>query len=265
MIKGLLFDIRRYAVHDGPGIRTTLFFKGCLMHCRWCHNPEGIRPVVEIIKRQRMVNGKKKVVEEKAGRWMTTAEVLDIVEKDRLFYEESGGGVSFSGGEPLMQAAFLLDMLALCCRKGIHTAVDTSGYASAKDFKAVAAKTDLLLFDLKTTNSNKHQLYTGVGLALVLQNLLSLPVNGPEVIIRIPVIPGFNDEQRQMEDFVNVIDQLRAPVVRVDLLPYHRFGRQKYTALGMEPPETLPAIAPEAMNRFMEIFKKAGFRVKKGG
>lgn len=265
MDKGLLFDIRRYAVHDGPGIRTTLFFKGCLMHCFWCHNPEGISPEIEWIKRLRMVNGKKKTVEEKAGRWMTTSEVMEIVEKDRMFYNESGGGVTFSGGEPLMQAPFLLKMLALCKQKGVHTAVDTSGHADVADFQAVAEKTDMLLFDLKTTDHIKHLKHTGVELDLVLQNLLSLREKGPEVIIRIPVIPGMNDEQRQMEDFVHLISGVKAPVLRVDFLPYHRFGRQKYTAIGTKQPEPLPDISPEAIHFFMEIFKSAGFRVKKGG
>ncbi len=265
MNKGLIFDIRRYAVHDGPGIRTTLFFKGCLMHCFWCHNPEGISPEAECIRRQRVVNGKKKAVEEKVGQWMTTAEIMEIVEKDRMFYEESGGGVSFSGGEPLMQAPFLIKMLDLCKQKGLHTTVDTSGHASAKDFQAVAEKTDLLLFDLKITDNNKHLKHTGVNLDLVLQNLLSLHEKGPEVIIRIPVIPGFNDEQRQMEDFVPLISRVQTPVLRVDLLPYHRFGRQKYTALGVKKPESLPDISPEAIQLFMETFKSAGFRVKIGG
>ncbi len=265
MIRGLLFDIRRYAVHDGPGIRTTVFFKGCPMHCKWCHNPEGIKPEVEFMRRQRMINGKKKKVAEKIGQWMTPANVLDVVEKDRLFYEESGGGVSFSGGEPLLQTPFLSALLDLCREINIHTAVDTSGYASETDFNAVASKTDLLLFDLKTTNNSKHQLYTGVGLDLILHNLLTLPPNGPEIIIRIPVIPGFNDEGKQMEDFVKLIEQIQAPVVRVDLLPFHRFGRQKHIALGKQPPEAFADIAPDDMNRFVEIFKKSGLHVKKGG
>lgn len=265
MDKGLLFDIRRYAVHDGPCIRTTLFFKGCLMHCFWCHNPEGINPEIECMKRQRMVNGKKKTVEEKVGKWMTADEVMEVVEKDRMFYQESGGGVTFSGGEPLMQAHFLLKMLKLCKQRGLHTATDTSGYAPEADFKAVAEKTDMLLFDLKTTDDSKHKRHTGVGLDLILQNLLSLNEKGPEVIIRIPVIPGINDEQRQMEEFVHLISRVKASVMRVDLLPYHRFGRQKYTAIGTKQPEPLPDISPEAIQLFMETFKSAGFRVKKGG
>ncbi len=227
MDKGLIFDIRRYAVHDGPGIRTTLFFKGCLMRCSWCHNPEGINPEIECMQRQRVVNGKTKVVEEPVGEWMTAREAMEVVDKDRLFYMESGGGVSFSGGEPLMQTPFLLKMLDLCKQNGLHTVVDTSGYASAADFQSVAAKADMFLFDLKSTDNGNHVKQTGVEADLILQNLYSLPDNGPQVIIRIPVIPGFNDDQRQMEDFAHLISSLQAPILRVDLLPYHRFGRQK--------------------------------------
>ncbi len=218
------------------------------------------------MRRQQTLNGKTKTVGETVGTRMTASEAMDVVLKDRLFYEESGGGVTFSGGEPLMQLPFLLEMLERCHRHRIHTAVDTSGYAPDKDFQAVAGKADLLLFDLKTTDNHKHLEYTGVALDSIMNNLFSLQGNGPELIARIPVIPGFNDNKQQMEAFADILLQLQTTVQRVDLLPYHRLGRQKYNALGMQQPEpNAPGITTEAIQSFMDVFTAAGFHAKKGG
>ena len=266
MTKGLIFDIRRYAVHDGPGIRTAVFFKGCPMRCAWCHNPEGILPRPQQMTRERMINGRKKQVEETVGEWMESKEIIDLLNKDRVFFEESGGGVTFSGGEPLLQAEFLLDLLKFSKKSGLHTAIDTSGYAPADVFLQVAGHTDMLLFDLKTTDNTKHLSYTGVDEKIILQNLLSLKEDGPELIVRIPVIPGFNDQISEMEPIRDTLLQLNAHVLRVDLLPYHKWGRHKYEALQMKPPGEFQSVDEQmALPEIMKVFSDAGFSVKKGG
>lgn len=266
MSGGIIFDIRRYSVHDGPGIRTTVFFKGCPLNCLWCHNPESILQEPQPIKRARQLNGRKEWTEEMVGRQYLAGEVMEAIMRDLLFYEESGGGVTFSGGEPLQQATFLLELLTLCREAGIHTAVDTSGHASAEAFKVVAASTDLLLFDFKTTNSQLHEQSTGVGNELILKNFLSLNGKGPSVIVRIPVIPGFNSTVEEMQAISKVIKASQARIEAVNLLPYHKLGRQKYEALGMQqPPVFKPEITPEQMQKIMGVFEEAGFKVKVGG
>lgn len=266
MEKALIFDIRRYSVHDGPGIRTTVFLKGCPLNCAWCHNPESILPRPQKISRCRTLNGHSRVIEEEIGRWVDSATIFEEVIKDRIFFEESQGGVTFSGGEPLSQPAFLIEMLKMCTDAGIHTAVDTSGFAPSETFLEVSTHADVLLFDIKSANPARHNAFTGENNNLIISNLLSLPASGPEVFIRIPVIPGFNDTADELERILDIVRRVKAPVARVDLLPFHRLGRQKYEALGMLPP---PAFGPEPdqekMERFMQIFSEAGFGVKRGG
>lgn len=265
-MQGLIFDIRRYSVHDGPGIRTTVFFKGCPLNCLWCHNPEGISGEPQSIRRKRSLNGDQTVVEETVGKHYTGQEVMEQLKRDLLFFEESGGGVTFSGGEPLQQAEFLKKLLVLCREAGIHTAVDTSGYASEEVFREVAGLADMLLFDLKTTEKKVHEAYTGIGNALILKNLQSLNGKGPEVIVRIPVIPGVNNRPEDMQAICQVIQSSRARIKSVNLLPYHRLGRQKYEALGMqEPPAFGPEISKEEMEELMAIFEQEGIEVKTGG
>ncbi len=266
MSGGIIFDIRRYSVHDGPGIRTTVFFKGCPLNCLWCHNPESIMLEPQPIKRCRQLNGNKEWVDEMVGRQYSAAEVIEIIGRDLLFFEESGGGVTFSGGEPLLQPAFLLELLSLCREAGIHTAVDTSGHASAEAFKEMAAQTDLLLFDIKTTSNQKHREFTGVGNELILSNFYSLNGKGPAVIVRIPVIPGFNSTFEEMQAIVKVLKSSQARIEAVNLLPYHKLGRQKYEALGMQqPPVFKPENTPEQMQQLMGVFEQAGYKVKVGG
>jgi pyruvate formate lyase activating enzyme len=266
MERGLIFDIRRYSVHDGPGIRTTVFLKGCPLNCAWCHNPESILPLPQKISRCRKLNGHARVVEEEIGRWLDSATVFADIIKDRIFFEESQGGVTFSGGEPLTQLAFLIEMLNMCKGSGIHTAVDTSGYAPTALFLEASAHADVLLFDIKSANPTRHNAFTGVDNALIISNMLALPINGPEVFVRIPVIPGFNDSLDDMRQILDIVCKVKAPIARVDLLPFHRLGRQKYEALGMAAP---PAFGPEperdSMEQFMQVFSEAGFGVKLGG
>jgi pyruvate formate lyase activating enzyme len=266
MGKGLIFDIRRYSVHDGPGIRTTVFFKGCPLNCTWCHNPESISPHPQPIHRKLKLNGHETIRQDTIGQWMDGGEVMDILLKDTLFYEESMGGVTFSGGEPLSQPDFLIGLLQACREQGLHTAVDTSGYAPKEVFLEVAGKADLLLFDLKTMDPRDHLTYTGVDNALIAANLLSLPSDGPALYIRIPVIPGVNAGTDHMQAVATLLGKVRAPVVRVDLLPYHRLGRQKYESLGLaEPPVFGPDTTAQEMKALLQVFADSGFLVKQGG
>lgn len=264
--KGLIFDIRRYAVHDGPGIRTTVFFKGCPLHCLWCHNPEGISAEVAQVMRQRQLNGQIRSFSEKVGRWMSAEEVMDELIRDRMFYEESGGGVTFSGGEPLAQPGFLMDLLRKARQVGLHTAVDTSGYAPAGDFEAMATMAHCLLFDLKIIDNDKHLEYVGVDNGQILENLKAVPAPGPELYIRIPVIPGVNANIKEMEAIRDVLISTAAPVKRVDLLPYHKLGRHKYESLGMHWPGHFgEAPGKQSMDAFVKVFTVAGFTTKTGG
>lgn len=266
MEKGLIFDIRRYSVHDGPGIRTTVFFKGCPLNCLWCHNPESIMPQPQIIHRCRTLNGKSRMVGEEIGRWVDTEQVLREVLKDRLFFEESKGGVTFSGGEPLAQPEFLNALILKCAEAGLHTAVDTSGHAPRETFREIAGIADVLLFDIKSADKRKHLEQTGVDNSLIIQNLMELGVDGPEIYFRIPVIPGFNNTVKDMKLILDLIGRVRARVMRIDLLPFHRLGRHKYEALGMAaPPEFGKEADAGALEQMMHVFSDAGFPVKKGG
>ncbi len=256
MTRGLIFDIRRYSVHDGPGIRTTVFLKGCPLNCVWCHNPEGINPEPQPMRVSHKLDGKETICHITVGNWLTVAEVYNEIEKDLVFYEESGGGVTFSGGEPLMQPEFLIEMLEMCRKSGIHTAVDTSGHADPEIFSKVVKHTDLLLFDIKTTDSRAHLEYTGLGNELILQNLNSLVEYDTDLIIRIPVIPGFNSQIDQIVAIRNILTKLKHQIKRIDLLPYHRLGRQKYEALGLPQPKIFkPDLTNHQMNELKDYLR----------
>ncbi len=266
MNRGLIFDIRRYSVHDGPGIRTTVFLKGCPLSCAWCHNPEGLVDRPQTIRRERTLNVRTSYHDEIVGKYLLPGEVMESILRDRIFFEESGGGVTFSGGEPLMQPDFLLETLSLCRDEGIHTALDTSGHVVNSVFTEAARNTGLLLFDIKTADTGIHRQYTGHGNELVLGNLASVAGTGTPVIARIPLIPGVNDDNSSMEAIRDLLKEVKAAVIRVDLLPWHRLGRNKYVSLGMRPPPLFEQeIGSEQMKAATEIFTGAGFRVKKGG
>jgi pyruvate formate lyase activating enzyme len=182
---------------------------------------------------------------------------------DRMFFEDSDGGVTFSGGEPLMQAGFLAKMLIKCREAGLHTAVDTSAYADADTFLFIAGLTYMLLFDLKSADEDLHLKYTGAGTALILQNLQSLSGHPVKLIIRIPVIPGFNDSRKHMAGICDVLTSNNITMNYIELLPYHRLGRQKYQALGMPVPDA-PENNPDAdaLSSLKEVFLQSGFEVK---
>lgn len=226
-MKAVIFDIKRFAVHDGPGIRTTVFLKGCPLRCTWCHNPESQGFGIEEFNKGR---GKFCV-----GREISVEEVVRLVERDMVFFDESGGGVTFSGGEPLAQPEFLLKALEACGAMGIHRAVDTSGYAPRDVLLEVASRTDLFLYDLKLADESAHLAHTGVEAALIRNNLRALCDTGVAIELRMPVIPGVNDSDACLDSMKDFIDSLprRLPV---KLLPYHSAAMDKYSRFGMKVP-----------------------------
>lgn len=231
-VGGIVFKIKKYALHDGPGIRTAVFFKGCPLRCWWCHNPEGQafepEPMSLSIDGNKG-NGPTEVV---GRRWTVPALVAEI-EKDRIFYDESGGGATFSGGEPLAQPEFLDALLDECRRREIHTTVDTSGYAPTEVVRTVLAKADLVLYDLKLMDEARHRRYTGVDNRRILKNLETLTSLGPEIVIRLPLVPGINDEESQIRRMAEFIGTLKS-IHRIDLLSFHPIADGKYRRMKME-------------------------------
>lgn len=302
MESGLVFDIKRFSIHDGPGIRTTVFLKGCPLHCPWCHNPESQDSKPDVMLRPGRCIACEACIEacpehaictdeggtvvtdrslcvrcgsctevcyaearERIGEERSVVEVMETVRSDLSFYDESGGGVTLSGGEPLMQKAFAAELLMACRGLGIHTAVDTSGAVSWNAFEAVRANTDLFLYDLKHMDLDVHRDATGAGNRRILRNLEKLSTLGHAINLRFAVIPGFNDDEenvRRTGEFAAGLPK-RHPV---SILPYHSAAADKYKR--MDQSYTLGGITPPGEDRIAAIagvFEGFGLEVRTGG
>jgi pyruvate formate lyase activating enzyme len=265
-VEGIIFDIRRFSVHDGPGIRTTVFFKGCPLSCPWCHNPESIDSLPFVYQKKVMMEGETFTQEEWVGRNYTVDEVLKILLHDKVFYEESGGGVTFSGGEPLLQPEFLKEILEACRREGLHTAVDTSGHVHQKFLGLILPFTNLFLFDFKHSDAVKHLQSTGFSNDIINDNLQILLHSGKPVHVRIPVIPFFNHNEKDITDMMLFLKSLKGDIGQVDLLPYHTLGNNKYKRFAMpNSMDGIPALKKKDLLPYKEIFESGGFKVTIGG
>jgi len=263
---GIIFDIKRFAVHDGPGIRTTVFLKGCPLCCRWCHNPESIDPAPCSVNKVLKLNGRSFTKEETIGYEISTGKLFSELEKERVFMDESGGGVTFSGGEPLLQYNFLLEMLMICKRSGMHTTVDTSLFAAWEKIEAVSAYTDLFLVDLKLMDNAAHQFYTGVPNELILDNIRKLAASNAAIIIRIPVIPNVTDSNENAIQTISFLKTLNGKIREVHLLPFHNTAKGKYMRVGKENPfANLKSLQKEDIKEIEKLYINAGFLVKTGG
>ena len=278
MLTATIFDIQRNSFVDGPGIRTTVFFKGCNLKCAWCHNPESQSFEPQMMFYRDKCTGCGKCLEKcpnalkscdlcgkcemycpaearkVCGKEYTVDEVLKEVIKDKLFYENSGGGVTFSGGECMLRIDFLLEILKKCKENGIHTAVDTAGHVNFERFEKILPYTDMFLYDFKIFDSEKHKNYVGVGNELILENLKKLLELGAKIRIRIPVMAGVNDSVEEMNQIKEFLYSHGKPDL-VELLPYHAMGENKYRAIGFEP-QSFKAPIKEEMKVLREIFSE---------
>ena len=297
-LQGLIFNIQRFSLHDGPGIRTTVFLKGCPLRCAWCTNPESQTARVEIMNDDKkcircgrcmgecrsgaitMVAGGKKIDRQKCdlclkctevcptnsldavGQFISSSEVLREIEKDRLFYLNSGGGVTFSGGEPLFQGEFLDQVLKKCKESQLHVTLDTSGHVSWNIFERMLENVDLVLYDLKHPDSDKHREKTGVGNELILENASKVATKRT-TWFRIPFIPNFNDSPDCMEKVIKLA--LRFGIEKISLLPYHQWGISKYEKLGRPYPfDQKEKMAEEKVQEFSYRIRKEGLEVTLG-
>lgn len=300
--KGLIFDVERFALHDGPGVRTTVFFKGCPLSCWWCHNPEAISPRPELVRfasrcigcgeclrvcshgaHELRPDGTRvhhpqrctlcgRCVEAcdagalvMEGRQVTVDELMAQLRRDEPFYRDSGGGVTLSGGEPLLQHEFALALLRACKAEGLHTALDTSGLAPWTVLAALLPYADLVLYDVKQIDDSGHRQHTGRANGRILANLERLAASGTPVVVRLPIVPGVNDADGDIARTAAFLAGIGG-ICRVDLLAYHELGRAKYARLGR--PYRLPDLAPpspERMAAFAEVLRARGLDARVGG
>lgn len=298
--KGTVFDIQRFSVHDGPGIRTLVFLKGCSLQCEWCANPESQSFTPELLfdparciacencllqcthgalhkQEQRIVFEKERCIGCGAcaemcyaearvlkGRQMTVEALVAEVLKDEAFYAESGGGVTLSGGEPLDQAGFSESVLKACKNLALHTAVETAGHVAWSGFERIIPFTDLFLFDIKHTDPVKLKEFTNGDAARILQNLKKLVKRAKQIIVRTPVIPGFNDSPEEIQKIARLVKSLG--LKELHLLPYHRYGLSKYRLMGRNYDFQGPQpVAAERMLALQDTASRAGLKVQVGG
>jgi pyruvate formate lyase activating enzyme len=267
---GLVFDVKRYAINDGPGIRVTIFMKGCPLSCRWCHNPESISPTVQKMYSRTKCIGCGECVKicpvnacelidagivtdqdlcircgrcasvcpaaatEMSGQYETVSDLLKVIESERPFFDQSGGGVTFSGGEPMLYPDFLIEILDACGRLRIHRTVDTCGLAKTRKLLEVAERTDLFLYDLKLMDPKRHKEWTGAGNKRILKNLQALAESGADIQIRIPLIKGVNADDENIHTTAAFVAALPGPARKISLLPYHNVAAGKFAKLGYD-------------------------------
>jgi pyruvate formate lyase activating enzyme len=268
MTSGMIFDVKRYAINDGPGIRTAVFFKGCPLSCLWCHNPEGQSSQPQLMFRANRCTASKACIKtcpigaihwadgsitnwescdgcgkcaevcysgarEMVGQMISVSQLMHEIERDIPFYDQSGGGVTFTGGEPMFQREFLQEILLACKDQDIQTVVDTSGHASWDGFELISPLVDLFLYDLKLMDEIRHLQFTGVSNQLILENLRRLSKTGAHIIVRVPLIPGVNTDQGNIERTASFLADL-VHLDGVELMPYHEIGLAKYAAMGIK-------------------------------
>ncbi len=301
MIKGKVFDIERFAIEDGPGIRTIVFLKGCPLKCKWCANPESQNIKTEIMYYINKCKGCGRCIEQcpqKAidtdekyglvtdhskcigcgkcvdacyyaarkvtGKYMTVEEVMNELEKDVSFYKKSGGGVTVSGGEVLVQADFTKELLKACKDKNIHTAIETCGYGSWKEFEKLIPYLDLVFFDIKHINEKEHIKGTGVSNEKIINNLKKLDIKSIPIIVRIPFIPGYNSDVKVQQKIYKFVSKLNN-VIRIEVLPYHRLGISKYKSLGKDYElEKINQVKKSEIKHLIEIGKQYNVTVRIG-
>ena len=225
--QGIIFDIKRFAVHDGPGIRQTIFLKGCPLRCWWCNNPESQDPGIEKAFKTYKLEDETYSEEVEIGRIMTVSDVMKEIRKDILYFDGSDGGVTISGGEPLYQPDFTYALLSQCKDEGIHTALDTCGYADDETFIKIANKADLLLYDIKLMDDDLHEKFTGVSNVNILNNLNHAIELGTRIFIRIPLIPSITDTEKNITEIWEFLSELKG-IDEIDLMPFHDFAKGKY-------------------------------------
>lgn len=295
-LKGLIFDIKRFAVHDGPGIRTTVFLKGCPLHCLWCHSPESQRPEPELMyftnlclqcsecvivcpTQAQTTDTTQKIVRDRCtrcghcvkacyqgalkmvGTYLEVDEVLHELQKDAQYYRQSQGGITLSGGEPLLQPQFTQALLKACKDQYYHTALETCGYATWSRFQSILPSVDLVFYDLKHINREKHIQFTGVSNDLIIHNLRKLDQMGPSYVVRVPVIPTVNDDPDDVEAMATLCSSLKH-LQFIELLPYHRLGASKYQHLARS--YALSDLLPpqdDVITQFSEAFQSQGLTV----
>lgn len=302
MNTGLIFDIKKFAINDGPGIRLTVFFKGCNLQCKWCHNPESMSPKV-----QKMYNAKKcigtlscieicpnealkmtsegivtdynvcnlcgKCAEvcptkafEMLGSAIPISELMKKIDNEAIFFDQSGGGVTFSGGEPLMHSDYLLAALKECGKRMYHRVVDTTAFSKLETVLEVAKHTELFLIDLKVMNSEKHKEFTGVGNEKILSNIVELAKTNCEIIFRIPLIKGVNTSKENIMRTALFINSLKGNRSVVNLLPYHNISENKHLKLGNSTNfMTFEVPTSIEIKEIISIFKKQGINATIGG